>query len=103
MDLAAFSRGFSGMSQRFLQNPAVETAPLNEERILFDSKTNRFAVLNDTSTFLWDQLSVPKTLEELADELHQTFDIAQISEARRDVERALRELQSLEFIVPEET
>lgn len=91
------------MSQRFLQNPAVETAPLNEERILFDSKTNRFAVLNDTSTFLWDQLSVPRTLEELAGELHQTFDIEQIADARRDVERALRELQSMEFVVPEET
>ena len=77
-------------------------APLNEERILFDSKTNRFAVLNDTSTFLWEQLTVPRTVEELAEELHQTFDIEQIAEARRDVERALQELQSLEFVIPEE-
>jgi gamma-glutamyl phosphate reductase len=90
------------MTRRFLQNPAVETAPLNEERILFDSKTNRFAVLNDTSTFLWDQLAVPRTLDELAEELHQTFQIEQITEARRDVERALQELQSLEFVIPED-
>ena len=90
------------MIRRFQQNPAVETAPLNEERILFDSKTNRFAVLNDTSIFLWEQLTVPRTVDELAHELYQTFDIEQIAEARRDVERALQEFQSLEFVIPEE-
>ena len=91
--------GSCGVSRRFQQNPKVEAAPLNEERILFDSRTNRFAVLNDTSTFLWEQLAEPKTVEELATELHRTFDVAGIPDARRDVEKALSELQSMEFVV----
>ena len=87
------------MDRLYQANPAVESAPLNEEEILFHGATNKFAMLNSTSRFLWKQLSEPKTSSQLAEELCGSFRGASPAQALPDVEEALRLLGSLDLVV----
>jgi hypothetical protein len=79
----------------------VETAPLNEEEILFHPETQKFVMLNETGRFMWGQLSEPRSLEELAQEMCEAFDGVTTEQALPDLEKALRRLEELEFVVTE--
>ncbi len=46
------------MTELYLQNSSVEAAALQEETILFDSKQNKFCMLNRTASFIWACLRV---------------------------------------------
>jgi hypothetical protein len=45
---------------RFQQGVGIEAAPLQDEIILFHSASNRFCVLNRTSSLIWSQLKEPR-------------------------------------------
>jgi len=47
------------VSARYIRKISVESAPLNEEEILFHAETQKFIMLNETGRFFWDQLSPP--------------------------------------------
>ena len=61
------------MEETFEQNQEVEASPLNEEAILFDPTSTNFFMLNSTSTFIWEQLSTPVTIERIATALAENF------------------------------
>ena len=86
------------MSLRVSRNPSVDFAPMKHEGVLFQSKTNRFCLLNATATFLWSQLDQPRSINELTDKLCQRFDAVERSDALRDVENVVEELRSLECV-----
>lgn len=83
----------------FQRNNVVETAPLQEEALLFHPRTNTFCVLNQTASFLWTCLVDPLTATQLADKLNQSFEGVKPADALEDVQRTLQEMQSLEFVV----
>ena len=61
------------MEETFEQNQEVEASPLNEEAILFDPTSTNFFMLNSTSTFIWEQLSTPVTIERIATAIAENF------------------------------
>ena len=81
------------------QNSAVETAPLQQDAILFHSGLNRFCILNRTSSFIWNKLQSPITADEIAQELSAKFDGVTPTEALRDVNAALEKLIELDLVV----
>jgi len=87
------------MSKRFRQSVGIESAPLQDELILFHSQTNKFCVLNCTSSFIWSQLQRPVSDEEIAQQLGQRFGGVTASDALRDVDLALKEMLDLGLIV----
>ena len=87
------------MSVQVSRNPSVDFAPMKNESVLFQPKTNQFCLLNVTSTFLWTQLDQPRSISELADRLSQCFDSVTVTDALRDVEKLVEELRSLEYLV----
>jgi len=86
------------LGTRYLRKLGVESAPLNEEEILFDAEKQKFIMLNETARFLWDQLAVPQSPEELAEGLCEAFTSVTTSQALLDVEWTLQRLQELEFV-----
>jgi hypothetical protein len=82
----------------FRQNAGIETAPLQQESILFHPGQNRFCVLNSTSSFIWNRLATPVSPEELAEDLSARFDEVTGVEALEDVRRALDELLALDLV-----
>ena len=90
------------MSVQVSRNPTVDFAPMRNESVLFQPKTNQFCLLNTTATFLWTQLDQPRSVNELADRLCQRFDAVNINDALRDVEKVVEELRSLECVVSSE-
>ena len=90
------------MSVQVSRNPSVDFAPMKNESVLFQPKTNQFCLLNATATFLWTQLDQPRSISELADRLCQRFDAVNMTEAVRDVEKVVEELRTLECLVSSE-
>jgi Coenzyme PQQ synthesis protein D (PqqD) len=91
------------MSLSFRQSSGIEAAPLQDEIILFHASSNKFCVLNRTSTFIWSQLKEPATQEEIALRLGASFSGVTVSQAMSDVDSALKEMLELGLIVSEET
>jgi hypothetical protein len=88
-----------GMLQQFHRNPRVELAPLDAEAILFDPHGNKFLVLNNTSSFLWDCLAEPCTASDLARAVCDRFDGVAFPDALRDVEQILGDMVSRDLLV----
>ncbi|TFG52160.1 MAG: PqqD family protein [Gemmatimonadales bacterium] len=86
------------MSIRYRRNPNIEGSPMLEETILLNPSSKQFCVLNETSTLLWNSLSTPSTVEELAAEVCGSFDGVDLATATADVERVLEEFQRLDLI-----
>jgi Coenzyme PQQ synthesis protein D (PqqD) len=81
------------------QNAAVETAPLQQDAILFHSGQNRFCILNRTSSFIWNKLQSPVTAEQIAQELSANFEGVTPTDALRDVNAAIEKLIELDLVV----
>jgi hypothetical protein len=85
--------------QLFWRNAGVETAPLQQESIVFHPQVNRFCILNRTSTFIWSRLDEPRSPEQLADDVCAKFDGVTPSDALTDVHQALAKLVELDLVV----
>jgi hypothetical protein len=86
--------------RRFRWNPKTETASLNEEAMLFDPEQSLFFHLNVTASFLWGQLAEPRTAEQLASAVCNSFDGAGVSEdVLRDVQAMLQQMLAHGLIV----
>jgi len=86
------------MGELFRQNTAVETAPLQQEAVLFHPGLNRFCILNRTSAFLWNRLSTPASAEQLATDLSASFDGVTTEGALEDVQQTLAEFVALDLV-----
>jgi len=87
------------MIDRFQQSAGIESAPLRDEVILFHSSSNKFCVLNHTSSFIWSELKQPSTGMEIAERLGASFDGVDLDQARADVDSALDEMLALGLVV----
>jgi hypothetical protein len=87
------------MLARYQQSPGIEFAPLQDEVILFHSASNKFCVLNRTSSFIWSELRQPASCEEIAQRLGASFSGVDVHEALSDVDAALNEMLALGLIV----
>jgi hypothetical protein len=83
---------------KVLRNPAVDAAPMKNECVLFQPKTNQFCLLNVTATFIWNHLERPHSSSELAQILCDHFDGVSPPEAIQDVEQIVNKLLSLNFL-----
>jgi hypothetical protein len=72
---------------------------LQDEVILFHSPSNKFCVLNRTSSFIWSQLQDPVTSEEIAHRLEGAFSEVDADQALSDTDAALKEMLNLGLIV----
>jgi len=87
------------MATLFQQSAGIEFAPLQDEVILFHSPSNRFCVLNRTSSFIWSQLKEPVSSQEIAHRLEGAFSEVDSGQAMFDTDTALEEMLALGLIV----
>jgi hypothetical protein len=87
-----------GMVDRYQQCVGVESAPLRDEVILFHASSNKFCVLNRTSSFIWSELQKPATGEEIAERMNATFGGVEFDQARSDVDSTLNEMLKLGLV-----
>jgi hypothetical protein len=85
------------MSTMFVATAGLETAPIQEGAVLYDPKAGKFIMLNRSAAFLWTELSVPKTEDELVRLLLATF--PDVTTLGQDVSEALEHLKQLELVV----
>jgi hypothetical protein len=77
--------------------PSIETAPLQDETILFDPDKKKFCVLNRTASFIWNQLATPITTGNLAAKVCESFSAVSLQNATLDAERTVQEMLTLNF------
>ena len=89
------------MQEKVGRNPKIETAPMQDEFVLFDPDANKFCTLNRTAAFLWSQLETPHTPEQLAVEVCRSFAGVASQQALSDVEETIQEMRSLGLVIPQ--
>ena len=87
------------MEKTFEQNQEVEASPLNEEAILFDPTSSNFFMLNSTSTFIWEQLSTPVTIERIATAIAERFADVTPEKAIVDARDTVEKFVSMDLVV----
>lgn len=87
------------MVDRFQQSAGIESAPLRDEVILFHSSSNKFCVLNRTSSFIWSELAQPLTGTDIVERLGANFQGMDPERARADVDTALDDMLALGLVV----
>ena len=88
------------MASRYVRSGDAEAAPMQDETIIFHANRNQFTVLNHTAAFVWERLSAPQTVDDLAGALLGAYTGVALETAKVDIERALHELESLGLVVP---
>ena len=83
----------------YQQNSGIETAPLQDEVILFHPSSGKFFVLNRTSSFIWSNLREPSTPEEISDKIQNSFRKTEEANLVVDVDTVLQEMVSQGLIV----
>jgi hypothetical protein len=87
------------MESRYCQNPAVESAPMRGESVLFNPRNSKFCLLNSTAALLWSKLETPQTVQELVFCVESQFEGVDSNVASRDIEVALSQLLDVECVV----
>jgi hypothetical protein len=82
----------------FQKRASIEAAPLQDEALLFHPEDNHFFVLNGTAAFVWEQLPVPSSVEEIAERLCRSYGGVARDEALRDVRGVLDEMVALSIV-----
>lgn len=83
----------------YLRDSEVETAPLQNETILLRPSSNKFCLLNQTASFIWNEVGMPKSEEEIADQLVVSFTDVGLQDAISDVKATLEQLSAMGFVV----
>jgi hypothetical protein len=81
---------------RYLRSPDIVSRAIGDEIILVPVRRSLVAIrslftLNQTGGFVWEQLAVPRTVEEIATALTGDFDVT-FSRANEDVRGLLKQL-----------
>jgi hypothetical protein len=85
------------MQQLFQQKTGIETAALQRDAVLFNAETNRFCVLNSTSSFIWEKLQAPASVDALTQEVVTSFAGVSVDQARQDVVATIDKLVSFDL------
>ncbi len=73
--------------------PDVSTRSTRRQRMLYDSTSNTFHVLNETAQFIWELCDGEHSVEEIEEEIRAHFDVPPGVDLRADVERTLAALE----------
>jgi hypothetical protein len=87
------------VEDQFRRNPRIETAPLDEEVILFDPPNSKFLILNGAGSYLWERLSEPQTAEGLARSVCERFSGIELRGALSDVAEIIEQMISHELVI----
>jgi PqqD family protein of HPr-rel-A system len=86
------------MNTLFVATAGLETAPLADGAVLYNSKTGKFVMLNRSADRLWSELSQAKTEDELVRGLCRTYPGIENHTARDAVSQTLESLQRLDLV-----
>ena len=87
------------MQTCYRRNPGIETAPLDEEAILFNPVANRFVVMNSTGGFIWNLLDEARSADHLARAMCEQFAQVSFPDALRDVENILEQMVAQNLVI----
>ena len=85
---------------RFQSNPEVIDTVLDEgEATLMHMETKLTYALNGTALRIWDLLKQGCTIDEIAEEMHEGFNVAR-ERVREDAEKLVKDLLAFKLIAP---
>jgi hypothetical protein len=77
---------------RYMANPAVSCGDEQDGAVLFDPDTNDTAIINLTGRALWAFLETPRTIDEMAAHLVETYKDVSAEQAAKDASQFVESL-----------
>jgi hypothetical protein len=69
--------------------PDVHTRATSRQRMLYDSSTNTFHVLNETAEFIWTLCDGRHTLRQMEERIRAHFDVPPAIDLQTDIEHTI--------------
>ncbi len=69
------------------------------ETLLYHKDTKKFCRLNSTAAYVWECLEQPRSVDDLATAICETFEGVERDRARQDAQAAVDELVELSILV----
>lgn len=76
---------------RYVRTSEALTSPIENELVMFDADAGKYYGFNEVATAIWNELEKPLTVDELCENLLETFEV-EPEECRNDVVAFLKEL-----------
>ncbi|WP_436926779.1 PqqD family protein [Halosimplex amylolyticum] len=89
--------GHSVGGHTFVASEDVLVSEVDDELVLLDEDAEIYYGINSVGAFLWEQLSEPKTVEELETATASEFDVS-LEECRGDVRSFVDDLYDTELV-----
>ena len=89
-------------SARFQRSSSIETSPVGDRVVLYDTVSRKAIVLNPTGAWLWNSLSTPRSADELSQQLQARFPTVEERRIQEDVAACLRQLTEQEVVQQQE-
>lgn len=83
---------------KYRKNAEWLEAEVKDEMLMMHAESGRFVSLNETGTYLWEQIAQPRNVESLAASLASEFEVER-SQARIDVQNWIGEMRENNVIV----
>ena len=80
--------------------PDVHTRATSRQRMLYDSATNTFHVLNETAEFIWSLCDGQHTILQMEDEIRAHFEVPAGIDLRGDIEHTVATLHKKGLLEP---
>ncbi|MFQ5668949.1 MAG: PqqD family protein [Acidobacteriota bacterium] len=80
--------------------PGVHARSTRRQRMLYDSASNTFHVLNETAEFIWELCDGKHTVEEMEQEISANFEVPRGADVRTDLENTLLALERKALLLP---
>lgn len=86
------------MSNTYRRGQGVEEAPMEGETLLYHAGEKKFCQLNETAAFLWSRLDQPRSVDEIARDMCESYEGVEFDQARADVQATVDELIRLSIL-----
>jgi PqqD family protein of HPr-rel-A system len=86
------------MTSTFVATAGLDAAPLEDGSVLYNPKTGKFIMLNRSAAFLFNEMSTPRTDDELIHRLCAAFSDMATAAAQQEVSQALELLKDLDLV-----
>lgn len=89
------------MPLRYERSSQLASRVVDGLAFIVTAKDNRLLTLNSTATFIWEALSTPRTVDEVAASLSQRFEV-NLESAQADVAECFSDLVERQILVAKE-
>ncbi|MEK7522826.1 MAG: PqqD family protein [Patescibacteria group bacterium] len=84
--------------KKYKRKPKIASHVIDNTIYLLDEKNDELVILNESSYILWKKLAKESTIEDLCQELQNTYSVSK-DKVKKDIEEFIKKIFKREFVI----